>query len=69
MVGTVARMVGRTEAIFAKSVSGVQRSGKSAAVAPTEKGKRRLVPVAYPKKSFGTESVTSSGPISSSACP
>ena len=59
IVGTLTSTVGRNFSIFENRTSGVHRSGKRAAAAPTEKGKKRFEPVAYPKKSFGTESVTS----------
>ena len=62
IAGTFTRIVGRKRAIFSKTTSAVQRSGKRTAAAPTANGKSRLEPVAYPKKSFGTESVTSEGP-------
>jgi hypothetical protein len=44
---------------LANNVSAVLFSGKSAVAAPTEKGKNRFEPVAYPKKSFGTARVIS----------
>ena len=59
IVGTLIRIVGRNRASFAKITSAVHGSGNSTAAPPTAKGKNRLEPVAYPKNSFGTDSVTS----------
>ena len=46
IVGTLTSTVGRCRRICSKSASAVQRSGKSTVRAPTEKGKKRLVPIA-----------------------
>ena len=69
MVGTFTRIVGRKASIFSKRVSVTHRSGKRAVVAPTENGKSRLLPVAYPKKSLGTDKVMSSGPMPNTPLP
>jgi hypothetical protein len=59
IVGTLVKIVGRYRSITSNIFSGVERSLKSAVVPPAAKGNRRFVPVAYPKKSFGTETVKS----------
>ena len=46
MVGTLTRTVGRCARISSKRRSGVGLSGKRTDRAPTEKGKKRLVPIA-----------------------
>src|SRR5262245_45968068 len=59
IVGTLIRIVGRCARIFSKTTSAVTRSGKRMLEAPTENGKKRLLPVAYPKNNFGTDIVMS----------
>jgi hypothetical protein len=60
MVGTLVVIVARYMVIARATLSGVGRSLKSPAVAPTANGNMRFVPVAYPKKSRGTLTVMSS---------
>jgi len=60
IVGTFVTTVGRYMVNALARLSGVGRSLKSAAVAPTANGNMRFVPVAYPKKRRGTLTVTSS---------
>src|SRR4030095_1327808 len=69
MDGTLTRIVGRYRAMAAKTVSAVLCSGNCAEEAPTENGKNRLMPVAYPKNNFGTEIVMSSEDIRSTPWP
>ena len=69
IVGTLIRIVGRCRAISVNRVSGVQRSANKTDEAPTENGKNRFAPVAYPKNSFGTEIVTSSAHTPSTPWP
>src|SRR5687768_8582541 len=59
IVGTVVRIVGRYFSITSNNFSGVERSANKAVAPPTANGNRRFVPVAYPKKSFGTDTVRS----------
>ena len=59
-VGTPVRKDGRCASIWSRTSSAVARPSKRTTVAPTRKGNIRFVPVAYPKKSLGTERQTSS---------
>ncbi len=49
IVGTLTSTVGRWRLMRAKRASAVQRSSNRTADAPTENGKKRFEPVAYPK--------------------
>src|SRR5688500_13806274 len=60
IVGTVVRIVGWYRLMTSNIFSAVERSANSAVAPPTANGKSRLVPVAYPKNNFGTETVRSS---------